>query len=115
MVFENEYKGNRLYKTNNYGQKNVSTNRLMHKIIKKVWYKSLYGMTSVSYTHLDVYKRQELHSALGGLLVVSAHKPPQTELMSNDLEAVFGAHRRVVLAGDLNCKHPDWGLSLIHI
>ena len=50
----------------------------------------------------------ELHGALGGLLVVSAYKPTQTELLSNDLEAVFGAHRRVVLAGDLN-------LSLIHI
>ena len=55
------------------------------------------------------------YGALGDLLVVSAYKLPQTELLSNDLEAAFGAHRRVVLAGDLNCNHPHWGLSLIHI
>ena len=57
---------------------------------------------------------RDSHGALGGLLVVSTYRPPQTELLSNDLETVFGAHRRVVLAGELNCKHPDWGSRLVN-
>lgn len=32
--------------------------------------------------------------------MVSAHKPPKQDLLTEDLDAVFGAHRRVVLAND---------------
>ena len=56
------------------------------------------------------YPTLELHGALGGLLVISAYKPPQPyKLLSNALEVVSGAQRRLVLAGVLNCKHPNWG------
>ena len=53
----------------------------------------------------------ELHGILVSLLKVSAYKPTQLELLSSDLEVVFSAHRMIVLAGDLNCKHPIGGAN----
>ena len=54
----------------------------------------------------------ELPGVLGGVLLVSACKPPTAPVLDADLSALFGAHRKVILAGDLNCKHPDWGSRL---
>lgn len=48
----------------------------------------------------------ELHGAFGGLLTGSAYKPQQ-EVLTQDLDVVFRAHRRVILAGDFNCEHSD--------
>ena len=50
----------------------------------------------------------EVHGALGGVLVVSAYKPPRAELFAGDLDVIFDSHLRVILAGDLNCKHRVW-------
>ena len=54
----------------------------------------------------------EVHGALGGVLVVSAYKPPQAELLVGDRNVIFDSHRRVILAGDLNCKHRVWNSRL---
>ena len=44
--------------------------------------------------------------------MVAAYKPPQKELLHPDLAVAFDAHRRVIMAGDLNCKHRDWNSRL---
>ena len=96
----------------------------------------------VSYTHLDVYKRQvlvstknslyiiegilwlfhrnieatavELSGFLRGILLVSPYnKPPKAEVLDINLNTLFWAHRKVILAGDLNCKTPRLGSHLI--
>ena len=55
----------------------------------------------------------ELLGVLGGVLVVSVYKPPNAPVLDVDLNTLFGAHMQVILAGVLNCKHPDWGSRLI--
>ena len=62
-------------------------------------------------SHLEV-TAVEIHNTLGGVLVVSAYKPPAKELLHPDLAVVFDAHRRIIMAGDLNCKHRDWNSRL---
>ena len=52
----------------------------------------------------DVYKRQ--------VLMVTAYKPQQKELLHPDLAVAFDAQRKVIMAGDLNCKHRDWNSRL---
>ena len=57
-------------------------------------------------SHLEV--TAVMLNTLGGVLVVSSYKPLNKELLHRDLAVVFDAHRRVIMAGDLNCKHRDW-------
>jgi len=40
--------------------------------------------------------------------MVSAYLPPTTNLQPADLDAIFSTQDAVILAGDLNCKHPSW-------
>ena len=55
----------------------------------------------------------ELLNTLGGVQMVAAYKPPLKELLHPDLAVAFGAQRRrVIMAGDLNCKHRDWNSRL---
>ena len=55
----------------------------------------------------------ELSKVLGGVLLVSAYKPPTAPVLDADLSCSFrGAYVKVILADDLNCKHPDWGSCL---
>lgn len=76
--------------------------------------------TSIGHHRVDLPPRVhleatavELHGALGGIVIVSAYKPPSATLLASDLDVVFQPYRKVILAGDLNCKHPDWGSRLI--
>ena len=62
-------------------------------------------------THLEV-TAVEILNTLGGVLLVAAYKPPQKELLHPDLAVAFDAHRRVIMAGDLKCKHRDWNSRL---
>lgn len=77
--------------------------------------------TLISQGHVHLHSREhieatavELHGALGGLLVVSAYKPPQKDLLNTDLSAIIGVHRRVIIAGDLNSKHTACGWWRTH-
>ena len=77
---------------------------------------------NISHHRVDLPQRQhlectavELHGALGGVLVVSAYLPPNRELLRADMDAVFESHRRVIMAGDLNCKHSDWGSRMLNL
>lgn len=40
--------------------------------------------------------------------IVSAYCPPAKRLLSPDLDAFFGRHPHVIVAGDLNAKHRNW-------
>ena len=62
-------------------------------------------------THLEV-TAVEMLNTLAGVPLVAAYKPPQKELLHPDLAVEFDAHRRVIMAGDLNCKHRDWNSRL---
>ena len=62
-------------------------------------------------THLEI-TAVEMLNTLGGVFLVVAYKPPQKELLHPDLAVAFDAHRRVIMAGDLNCKHRDWNSRL---
>ena len=42
------------------------------------------------------------------ITIVSAYLRPNKRLLRTDLDAVFALGDSVILAGDLNCKHPDW-------
>ena len=56
--------------------------------------------------------RDRLLNTLGGVQMVAAYKAPQKELLHRDLAVAFDAHRRVIMAGDLNCKHRNWNSRL---
>lgn len=45
---------------------------------------------------------------VGYIRLVSVYNPPDRALLDADLEAALAADRRVVVAGDLNAKHPSW-------
>jgi hypothetical protein len=39
---------------------------------------------------------------------VAAYLPPTATITSTDLDAILSTHDTVIIAGDLNCKHPAW-------
>ena len=44
----------------------------------------------------------------GNIRVISAYKKPNNRITDHDLDALFDTDDKIILAGDLNCKHPDW-------
>ena len=48
----------------------------------------------------------ELFSVVEGILLVLAYKMLKTEVLDVDLNTLFQDHGKVILAGDLSCKHP---------
>ncbi|KAA5593386.1 hypothetical protein F3G61_30825, partial [Pseudomonas aeruginosa] len=42
------------------------------------------------------------------IVIASVYLPPDTPLLSSDLETLFGMGDSVILAGDLNCHHTRW-------
>ncbi|KAA5737371.1 hypothetical protein F3G17_27965, partial [Klebsiella pneumoniae] len=42
------------------------------------------------------------------IVIASVYLPPDTPLVSSDIESVFGMGVSVLLAGDLNCHHTRW-------
>lgn len=49
-----------------------------------------------------------IKTAAGNLRLISVYKQPQTDLNTADLDSIFSDQIPTILAGDLNCKHPDW-------
>lgn len=50
----------------------------------------------------------EFPGVLGCVLLVSPYKQPIAPILDAELDTLFGAHGKVMLAFSLNCKHPDW-------
>ncbi|GJQ67497.1 hypothetical protein Trydic_g8321 [Trypoxylus dichotomus] len=46
--------------------------------------------------------------ATGPVKLVAAYKAPNRQLLENDLSEIFDTRGAVILAGDLNAKHPSW-------
>ena len=65
-------------------------------------------MTCIGYDRVVFHSRQNIEGTITELsgVVVLALKPPGSSRRHPG--TLFGAHGKVVLAGDLNCKHPDW-------
>ena len=55
----------------------------------------------------------EFPRLLGDILLVLAYKPLGAVVLEVDLDTLLGAHGKVIVAGDLNSKHPNWGSRLI--
>ncbi|GJQ79297.1 hypothetical protein Trydic_g16165 [Trypoxylus dichotomus] len=48
--------------------------------------------------------------ATGPVKLVAAYKAPNRQLLEDDLCEIFDTRGAVILAGDLNAKHPSWNL-----
>jgi hypothetical protein len=48
------------------------------------------------------------------LLFVAAYHPPAVTIARTDLDAIFSQHDAVIVAGDLNCKHPASNNSTVN-
>ncbi|GJQ71903.1 hypothetical protein Trydic_g3012 [Trypoxylus dichotomus] len=46
--------------------------------------------------------------ATGPVKLVAAYKAPNRQLLEDDLSEIFDTRGAVILAGDLNAKHPSW-------
>ena len=83
------------------------------KIVVKNIMPQLVSVIAVSYTHLDVYKRQRLDKDTSGLMLFAKHGYAHARMDKQLQQKSINKHYYALVEGDT--KLEEQGLSLIHI